>query len=64
MGTAIELITAAQGLEHRPLKPGRGVQEARQIVRRHVSRLIDDRAMSAEIETIARAIRAGEFDQI
>jgi len=63
--TAIELITAAEGLEYRaPLQPGRGVKQAYQIVRRHVTRLTNDRAMSAEIETIAKAIRDGEFDEL
>ena len=61
--TAIELITAAEGLEYRaPLQPGRGVKQAYEIVRRHVTRLTSDRAMSGEIQMIAEAIRAGEFD--
>jgi histidine ammonia-lyase len=63
--TAIELITAAEGLEYRaPLQPGRGVKSAYEIVRRHVPRLTSDRAMSGEIEMIAKAIRAGEFDSM
>jgi histidine ammonia-lyase len=63
--TAIELITAAEGLEHRaPLQPGRGVKQAYEIVRRHVTRLTNDRAMSGEIQAIANAIRDGEFDQL
>src|SRR6266852_799071 len=61
--TAIELITAAEGLEYRsPMQPGRGVRLAYEIVRRHVPRLIADRAMSSEIQTIATVIRDGEFD--
>src|SRR6266849_10853922 len=52
--TAIELITAAEGLEYRaPLQPGRGVRQAYEIVRRHVSRLTSDRSMSGEIQIIA-----------
>jgi len=63
--SAIELITAAEGLEYRaPLKPGRGVQRAYEIVRSHVPRLVADRSMSQEIQTIATAIREGEFDSI
>ena len=63
--TAIELITAAEGLEYRaPLEPGRGVKQAYQIVRRHVTRLTADRAMSGEIQVIADAIRDGEFDEV
>jgi histidine ammonia-lyase len=61
--TAIELITAAEGLEYRaPLQPGRGVKQAYEIVRRHVTRLTNDRAMSGEIQVVANAIRDGEFD--
>ena len=63
--TAIELITAAEGLEYRaPLQPGRGVKQAYEIVRRHVPRLTNDRAMSGEIEKIARVILDGEFDSM
>ncbi len=62
-GTAIELITAAEGLEYRkPLAPGRGVQTAYEIVRAHVARLDADRSMSRDIERIVEAIRQGEFD--
>ncbi len=63
--TAIELITAAEGLEYRlPLQPGRGVKRAYDIVRKHVPRLTADRAMSGEIQTIATAIHDAEFDQL
>jgi histidine ammonia-lyase len=63
--TAIELITAAEGLEYRaPLQPGRGVRKAYELVRQHVARLTNDRAMSGEIELVANAIRDGEFDQL
>ncbi len=63
--TAIELITAAEGLEYRaPLQPGRGVKQAYEIVRRHVTRLTNDRAMSEEIQIMATAIRDGEFDAL
>jgi histidine ammonia-lyase len=65
MMTSIELICAAEGLEYQaPLKPGRGVRQAYEIVRRHVARLTVDRAMSAEIEGTAEAIRAGEFREL
>jgi histidine ammonia-lyase len=63
--TAIELITAAEGLEYRaPLQPGRGVKRAYEIVRRYVTRLTNDRAMSGEIQLVATAIREGEFDAL
>lgn len=60
---AIELIASAQGLEFRlPLLPGRGVQRAFEIVRSHVPRLEQDRALSNDIQKIAEAVRRGEFD--
>src|SRR5258706_5109481 len=63
--TAIELITAAEGLEYRaPLQPGRGGKQAYDIVRPRVTRLTSDRAMAGEIQLIATAIRDSEFDEI
>ena len=60
--TAIELITAAQALEFRkPLKPGRGVQEAYAKVREYVTPVSTDRPMSGDIENIIAAIRREEF---
>jgi len=61
---ALELITAAEGLEHRkPLKPGLGAREAYEIVRKHVRPLTADRSMSVDIETIAQAVRDGLIDE-
>ncbi len=63
--TAIEFITAGEGLEHRlPLLPGKNVKQAYDIVRTHVRPLKQDRSMAADIESIANAIRAGEFDAL
>jgi histidine ammonia-lyase len=63
--TAIELVTAAEGLEYRaPLKPGRGVQRACEIVRAQVPRLTDDRSLAPDIEKIVGAIRAGKFEAL
>jgi histidine ammonia-lyase len=63
--TAIELIAAAQGLEYRaPLQPGRGVRQARDLIRNYVSPLTVDRSMSREVETVAQVIRTGEFDSL
>jgi histidine ammonia-lyase len=62
---ALELIAAAEGLEYRkPLKPGRGVTQAYEIVRRYVAPLTSDRAMSKEIEAVAAAVRNGDFDSL
>ncbi|MDQ2976206.1 MAG: histidine ammonia-lyase [Acidobacteriota bacterium] len=63
--TAIELITAAQGLEYRdPLVPGLGVKNAYEILRAQVTPLVADRSMSADIQKIVEAIRRGEFDSL
>ncbi|HYO64104.1 MAG TPA: histidine ammonia-lyase [Pyrinomonadaceae bacterium] len=60
---AIELLAAAEGLEHRlPLQPGRGVRLAYERVRSHAPRLTHDRPLSADIERLAEAVRQGEFD--
>ncbi len=60
---AIELLTAAEGIEfRRPLKAGVGVEEAYARVR-SISPAVDtDRSMSADIALVAAAIRDGIFD--
>jgi len=63
--TAIELITAAEGLEYRaPLTPGRGVQRACEIVRAQVPRLTSDRPLAPDIKKIVQSIRGGDFDSL
>jgi histidine ammonia-lyase len=62
--TAIELMTAAQALDYRPLAPGRGVKQAHQIVRGLVPTLTVDRATAKDIELITSAIRQGAFDEL
>jgi histidine ammonia-lyase len=59
------LIAAAEGLEYRkPLKPGRGVYHAYDAVRQRVERLTADRSMTADIEGLAAAIGAADFDSL
>ncbi len=61
---AIELMTAAQGLDYRlPLKSAAAVEAARLIIRDKVPRLHADRVLSGDIEAIAALIRTGHFDQ-
>jgi histidine ammonia-lyase len=61
--TAIELITAAEGLEYRaPLQPGRGVRRAYDIIRSFVSKLTADRALAPDIQRIVEAIRRDDFN--
>jgi histidine ammonia-lyase len=60
---AIELLAAAEALEfRRPLKAGAGVEAAYGKVRSLSGPVTEDRAMSGDIERLAKAIRAGEFD--
>jgi histidine ammonia-lyase len=60
---AIELLAAAEGLEHRrPLKAGAGVEHAFAAVRNIAAPLTEDRALSNDITHVAEAIRRGDFD--
>ena len=60
---AIELMTAAQGLEYRhPLKAATEIERARQFVRTLVARLEEDRVIAGDIERLAKGIRDGDFD--
>ena len=60
---AIELLTAAEALEHRrPLKSGALIERAHTIVRKYAAPLLHDRPLANEIAQVACAIRAGEFD--
>jgi len=60
---AIELLAAAEALEHRrPLKGGAGVERAYATVRKCAEPLLEDRALAPDIAAIATAIRAGKFD--
>jgi histidine ammonia-lyase len=60
---AIELLAAAEALEHRrPLKGGAGVERAYGILRSMAPPVTQDRALSGDIATVAAAIREGKFD--
>ena len=61
---AIELITAAEGLEiHRPLRSGDGVERALAAVRSIVDHRDGDRSPGPDIEALADAIAGGLLDQ-
>ena len=61
---AIELMSAAQGLEYRlPLKPARKVGAAVRKLRETIAPLGEDRVLSPELERLAAEIRAGSFDE-
>ena len=57
---AIELLTAAQGLDFRqPLKAGRGPAAAHRAVRGEIPHAERDRAFGEDIATAIRLVRSG-----
>jgi len=62
---AIELLMAAEGLEHRrPLRAGVGVERAFAALRKIARPLMQDRPLSGDIACLAEAIRQGKFDSV
>ena len=62
---AIELLTAAEALEHRrPLRAGKGVERAFGLVRQVAPSLTTDRPLSGDIGRLAEKIRAGAFNDL
>ncbi len=62
---AIELIAAAEGLEHRrPLQSSARVEQAHQLVRTVVAKQAGDRAPSPDIIALAEAISAGLLEPV
>jgi histidine ammonia-lyase len=61
----IELLCAAQALEfRRPLRAGRGVEQAYALLRGQIGELDADRALAPDIEAAARLVRDGLFVHI
>jgi histidine ammonia-lyase len=59
---AIELLAGAQGIEFlAPLEPGTGVRAAHDFIRSLSATVIEDRALSGDIEAVAAAIRSGDL---
>jgi histidine ammonia-lyase len=59
---AIELLAGAQGVEFlAPLEPGAGVRAAHDFIRSLSATVIEDRALSGDIEAVAAAIRSGNL---
>src|SRR5256714_1188612 len=62
---AIELLAGAEALEYRrPLRAGKGVERAFELVRQVASRLNGDRSLSGDIARLAEKIRTGAFDNL
>jgi histidine ammonia-lyase len=59
---AMELLCATQGLEFLlPLRPGIGIKEAYEVVRRKVPPIKGDRRFSEDIRNIDLLIKSGEL---
>lgn len=59
---AVELLCGAQAVDYlKPLRPGRGVERARALLREKVPPLDEDRPLSGEIEEVRRLVREGAF---
>jgi histidine ammonia-lyase len=56
----IEMMAAAQALDFRDFQPGKGVQVAREAIRRQVDHLDEDRPLHADHEAMAALVRSGE----
>jgi histidine ammonia-lyase len=57
----IEFMAAAQALDFRDFSPGRGVQAARDVIRRHVAHLDEDRPLHRDHNAMAELVRSGEI---
>jgi histidine ammonia-lyase len=57
----IELMAAAQALDFREFQPGKGVQVAREAIRRHVDHLGEDRPLHADHDAMRELVRSGEI---
>jgi histidine ammonia-lyase len=56
----IELMAAAQALDFRDFTPGRGVAKAREVVRRHVEHLDEDRPLYPDHNAMKALVRSCE----
>ena len=57
----IEFLAAAQALDFRPFAPGRGVETARSVIRRHVAHLDEDRPLYPDHNAMKEVVRRGEI---
>ncbi|MEW5874727.1 MAG: aromatic amino acid ammonia-lyase [Candidatus Zixiibacteriota bacterium] len=57
----IEFMAAAQGLDFREFTPGKGVQTARNVIRRHVAHLDEDRPMYPDHNIMYALVKTGEI---
>jgi histidine ammonia-lyase len=57
----IEFMGAAQALDFRDFQPGKGVQIAQQVIRRHVDHLDEDRPLHADHDRMKALVESGEI---
>lgn len=57
----IEFMAAAQALDFREFSPGKGVQTAKEIVRKHVDHLDEDRPLYPDHNTMKDLVQSGEI---
>ncbi len=57
----IEFMAAAQALDFREFTPGKGVQAAHQVIRKHVTHLDIDRPLYADHNTMKALVQSGEI---
>ncbi len=57
----IEFMAAAQALDFRDFQPGRGVQKAREAIRRRVAHLDEDRPLYPDHNRMKELVRTGEI---
>jgi histidine ammonia-lyase len=57
----IEFMAAAQALDFRDFKPGKGVEAAREVIRRHVAHLEEDRPLYPDHIEMKELVRSGEI---
>ncbi|MCX6563158.1 MAG: aromatic amino acid ammonia-lyase [Candidatus Aminicenantes bacterium] len=57
----IEFMAAAQALDFREFTPGKGVQAARGVIRRHVTHLDVDRPLYADHNAMKALVKSGEI---
>ena len=57
----IEFMAAAQALDFREFTPGLGTQKAREVIRRHVSHLDEDRPLYPDHNVMKELVKSGEI---
>ncbi len=57
----IEFMAAAQALDFREFTPGRGVQKAREVIRRYVAHLDEDRPLYPDHNTMKELVKRSEI---